>query len=502
MYYVTKTNSKGQPLYQVVEKYKDPLTDKWRTVTVSYTRNTSRARKQAEREVMDKIEKLTSSLESQYNPEMITTFGELKESWFQTWCVSVKPQTIKREELVIERLGKIIGDEFLLDRITPLLMKNCLNKYLDKYDASPSTMTHIKSTCNKIFNHGVLYNVIKYSPMTAVKIDVPLEKKREARKRLDAKFLEIHELQAFFDVLGQCRNASYYDLAIVLLLTGIRIGEAAFLPSDVDFDKGILHIDKALQYHDLKVDEFYFDTTKTVNADREVALPIAASEAIQRTIKRNQEFEAYMEQNPSPAFKKCDSVFQTEYGSPITSHSFRQVLKRVEEKLLKNCQKDYGFKWVKHVTPHSFRHMHISYLQSNEMHIAVKDIMTRVGHANFETTMGYTHNISRSQENTVKALNQFVENHNFHFEELKSYTCKYSRIIEKFIETSDNSNKVEFSVDEFKDLLHLSPRYSPKNIISNLLLKIKKDIVKYHPQFDIKIVKSSENQIRGFSIAW
>ncbi len=372
MYYVTKTNSKGQPLYQVVEKYKDPLTDKWRTVTVSYTRNTSRARKQAEREVMDKIEKLTSSLENQYNPEMITTFGELKESWFQTWCVSVKPQTIKREELVIERLGKIIGDEFLLDRITPLLMKNCLNKYLDKYDASPSTMTHIKSTCNKIFNHGVLYNVIKYSPMTAVKIDVPLEKKREARKRLDAKFLEIHELQAFFDVLGQCRNASYYDLAIVLLLTGIRIGEAAFLPSDVDFDKGILHIDKALQYHDLKVDEFYFDTTKTVNADREVALPIAASEAIQRTIKRNQEFEAYMEQNPSPAFKKCDSVFQTEYGSPITSHSFRQVLKRVEEKLLKNCQKDYGFKWVKHVTPHSFRHMHISYLQSNEMHIAVK----------------------------------------------------------------------------------------------------------------------------------
>lgn len=408
MYYVTKTNSKGQPLYQVVEKCKDPLTDKWRTVTVSYTRNTSRARKQAEREVMDKIEKLTSSLESQYNPEMITTFGELKESWFQTWCVSVKPQTIKREELVIERLGKIIGDEFLLDRITPLLMKNCLNKYLDKYDASPSTMTHIKSTCNKIFNHGVLYNVIKYSPMTAVKIDVPLEKKREARKRLDAKFLEIHELQAFFDVLGQCRNASYYDLA--------------------------------------------------------------------------------MEQNPSPAFKKCDSVFQTEYGSPITSHSFRQVLKRVE--------------WVKHVTPHSFRHMHISYLQSNEMHIAVKDIMTRVGHANFETTMGYTHNISRSQENTVTALNQFVEKHNFHFKELKSYTCKYSRMIEQFIETCDDNNKVELSVDEFKDLLHLGSRYSPKHIVSNLLLKIKKDIVKYHPQFDIKIVKLSENQIKGFSISW
>ncbi len=231
-------------------------------------------------------------------------------------------------------------------------------------------------------------------------------------------------------------------------------------------------------------------------------MPEAASEAIKRTIQRNKEFDAYMKKHPCPAFTHSESVFRTEYGSPITSSTFRQILKRIEGKLLTNCLSDYGFKWVKHVTPHSFRHMHISYLQSNEMHIAVKDIMTRVGHANFETTMGYTHNINRSQENTVKALNQFVENHNFHFEELKSYTCKYSRMIEKFIETSDNSNKVELSVDEFKDLLHLSPRYSPKNIVSNLLLKIKKDIVKYHPQFDIKIVKSSENQIRGFSIAW
>ncbi|HEW9720593.1 TPA: site-specific integrase [Streptococcus pneumoniae] len=502
MYYVTKTNSKGQPLYQVVEKYKDPLTGKWKSVTVSYTRNTSRARKQAEREVLDKIDRLTTSFESQFSPELITTFGELKENWFQTWCVSVKPQTIQRELLVMKRLGKIIGDDFLLDRITPLLMKKSLNKYLEIYDASPSTMTHIKSTCNKIFNHGVLYNVIKFSPMTAVKLDISLEKRRKAKERHDSKFLEVHELHAFFDVLSQCRNANYYDLAIVLLLTGIRISEAAFLPSDIDFEKGILHIDKALQYHCLKVEQFHFDTTKTLNSIREVALPEAASEAIKRTIQRNKEFDAYMEKHPCPAFTHSESVFRTEYGSPITSSTFRQILKRIEGKLLTNCLSDYGFKWVKHVTPHSFRHMHISYLQSNEMHIAVKDIMTRVGHANFETTMGYTHNINRSQENTVKALNQFVENHNFHFEELKSYTCKYSRIIEKFIETSDNSNKVELSVDEFKDLLHLSPRYSPKNIISNLLLKIKKDIVKYHPQFDIKIVKSSENQIRGFSIAW
>lgn len=39
--------------------------------------------------------------------------------------------------------------------------------------------------------------------------------------------------------------------------------------------------------------------------------------------------------------------------------------------------------------PHSFRHMHITYLQSEGMKVAIKEIMERVGHANYETTMLY-----------------------------------------------------------------------------------------------------------------
>ena len=78
MYYVTKTNSKWQPLYQVVEKYKDPLTGKWKLVTVSYTKNTSRARRQAEREVLDKIDRLTTSFESQFSTELTFNIWRVK----------------------------------------------------------------------------------------------------------------------------------------------------------------------------------------------------------------------------------------------------------------------------------------------------------------------------------------------------------------------------------------------------------------------------------------
>ncbi len=71
----------------------------------------------------------------------------------------------------------------------------------------------IKGTCHKIFNHGVLYNIFQYSPMSVIKLNAPLEKR-------EAKFLELYEIGAFFDILSKTRNSNYYDLAIVVLFQG------------------------------------------------------------------------------------------------------------------------------------------------------------------------------------------------------------------------------------------------------------------------------------------
>lgn len=54
MFYKRKENKKGQIRFEVGDCYKDPLTGKWKTVTVSYYKNTSRARKQAELELQEK----------------------------------------------------------------------------------------------------------------------------------------------------------------------------------------------------------------------------------------------------------------------------------------------------------------------------------------------------------------------------------------------------------------------------------------------------------------
>ncbi|WP_408545201.1 hypothetical protein [Streptococcus suis] len=97
MFYRTKTNSKGKIRYEVVEKYKDPLIGKWKIAIVSYYKNSSRARKQAELELIEKIETLQEKTKSSFSASEIKTFGELKESWFNSLVCVCKKQTIDRE---------------------------------------------------------------------------------------------------------------------------------------------------------------------------------------------------------------------------------------------------------------------------------------------------------------------------------------------------------------------------------------------------------------------
>ncbi|MHC3376980.1 hypothetical protein [Ligilactobacillus equi] len=57
--------------------------------------------------------------------------------------------------------------------------------------------------------------------------------------------------------------------------------------------------------------------------------------------------------------------------------------------------------------------------------LAMRDIMERVGHANYETTIGYTHRQTNAQEKAVNTLNNFIDKNQISFTALKSWSCKY-----------------------------------------------------------------------------
>lgn len=103
--------------------------------------------------------------------------------------------------LVLEKLSDIIGDDYLLNKVTPLLLRKSLDKYIEQYDPSQATLQHAKSCLNKIFEHGVLYGIVSFSPMTSVRASVSAQKRKEVRVNREKKFLEIHEISALFNEL-------------------------------------------------------------------------------------------------------------------------------------------------------------------------------------------------------------------------------------------------------------------------------------------------------------
>lgn len=407
--YLEKREGKNGITYVVVERYRDPITGKSKRASVSFKQNTIRARRQAERELLEKIEAIFEEKESPYQGEKFTQFGQLKESWFQTWTTTVKPQTINRELLVLRRLSDMIPDETLLSKITPLFVQHCLTEYREKYRASHSTLQHIKSTLNKIFDYGVLHNAIMFSPSKVIKLNASIVDKQAKRKRREDKFLTDREVNVLLSELKGRRNKTYYDLAIFLLGTGCRIGEASGLTyDDIDFEHKRVTISKSLHSNDLRVEEYYLDTTKTVAGERTIYLPDVVIEALLRVIERNRRFEEYVKKHPSKAFWKNDFLFKTEYGSPITSHSFRGILMRVNQQLRKKCKARYGFDWTKNVVPHSFRHIHITALR-NSSNVPLKEIQERVGHVELETTNGYTHLVDNGQDKSVQTITDFIQ---------------------------------------------------------------------------------------------
>lgn len=197
MFHRKKITKAGKTRYVVEDRYQDPITGKWKTASITYFSNSRKAKRQAERDLEDKILDKIKEVEEQFQPEQVTTFGELKADWMEHWAATVKPQTVEREKLVLRRLSAIIGDDFLLTKITPLLIKNTLQSYIDRYNPTQSTIVHIKSTLNKVFNHAVLFNILPYSPVSAVRVNVSHKKRQEEQKRRESKFLEPEELSAF-----------------------------------------------------------------------------------------------------------------------------------------------------------------------------------------------------------------------------------------------------------------------------------------------------------------
>lgn len=146
-----------------------------------------------------------------------------------------------------------------------------------------------------------------------------------------------------------------------LFMTDMRIGEATAIQwEDIDFEKGLLSIDKTLYYKNL--DNFSFVEPKTKASVRHIALD-------GDTLTLLHEWKDVQQ-----------SVVQTNFvmsynGIPTQKHTLANAITRYSEKA-----------GVHRIRLHALRHSHASLLISmGENPLIIKD---RLGHEDIETTLG------------------------------------------------------------------------------------------------------------------
>lgn len=112
------------------------------------------------------------------------------------------------------------------------------------------------------------------------------------------------------------KDTFYYNLYVVAIDTGMRIGELMGLQwSDVDFEKNVVHVRRSLCYF-RKDGKYVFEwhDTKTHNSKRTIPLTTRAMEALKKQRVRGQEIRLKNAQTAQDEYKNL--VFVTRNNRP------------------------------------------------------------------------------------------------------------------------------------------------------------------------------------------
>ncbi|MCD8020386.1 MAG: site-specific integrase [Clostridiales bacterium] len=241
--------------YKCCEKYKDPMTGKWKKVSVTVTDKKRKTLKAAEKTLEGEIEKKTAIVPERKQ----IRFGELVDLYLEYQQENVKESTYKSCGYTYHILAGIVGQDVLIENLNT----NYLEIKIKKYSSKPSVRNHYIDAVKTLLRWAERKDYVGDAGYLR-KLEPFKEKPR--REKIQDKFLEPEELRELIDALPDER---YQLVTRFLALSGLRFGEmAALTKKDVDFDAGVIHVTKTYSPGIRKT----LDTPKTFTSERDVFL--------------------------------------------------------------------------------------------------------------------------------------------------------------------------------------------------------------------------------------
>lgn len=332
--------------YRLIERYKDPLTNKTRRASVKLEKNTKQAINKARLKLMNKIE---SNLDTSILYDDVT-LEELFNEFEKIKLANAKTNTKRVFFTFKKAILKVIDRKMLIKNINNRQLNLIFNELGDNYRLN--SLKIFKAHLNTLFKYAVDNNMIVENPIKNI---ILISKIPEKEKKL---FLEKNEIKQVLKSAYEQSNIKMACLTEVLLFTGLRISESLNLTWEkVDFYNNLLIIDGEV---------------KTKSSIRQ----------IQMTRNVVDIFKFLKTQKT-----KNDKIFD------FTSQSYSQFLKKLD--------------FENNLHAHLFRHTHISMLAENGVNI--KAIMKRVGHSDSQTTLKiYTHVTQKMEDDLIEKLENYL----------------------------------------------------------------------------------------------
>lgn len=299
--------------------------------------------------------------------------------------------------------GKLISEVRYTD------IKMFYLKLLNDKNLAINTLDNIHTILHPIFTMAVRDNVIRANCTDGVLTEI---KKNSGKNKGVRHALTLPQQKAFINAIKYTPEYyHWYPLFVVLLGTGMRIGECIGIRwSDIDFGKRCISVNHAVTYYVRQGKScFGVSKPKTEAGIREIPMMDTVYNALINEYERQQRegFCTY-ELEGLTGF-----VFSNKNGSLHTPHCINSAIRRISEsynarELIDAKREHREPVIIPHFTGHHLRHTFCSRICENDLNLKV--IQSILGHKNIETTLDVYAEVSyEKQKDSLEGLAKKID---------------------------------------------------------------------------------------------
>lgn len=334
-----------------------------------------------QQEVRKKLAQLTAAIDAgTYKEPCKMTVGQWLDIWQQDYLGGVKPRTVEAYQGTIKNHIKPAIGNIRLEALNAHTIQKLYNDLSGELSAK--TVKNVHGVLHRALQQAVKIDYIRFNPADGCELP------RVERKEI--KPLDTEEIGAFL----KCIQGHKFEIVyIVTLFTGMRRGEVLGLLWDcVDFDRGIIHIDKQLQQVPGSKGQFRLISTKNSKGRA-----ITPASSVMELLKRHRAQQNELRLKAGTLWHDSGYVFTDEAGGHLSPHVVYRNYKKLVETI---GRPDARF--------HDLRHSYaVAALQSGD---DVKTVQENLGHHAAAFTLDvYGHVTEQMKRESAARMDAFIK---------------------------------------------------------------------------------------------